>query len=174
MPIYHWSELSALAEKVSMAELDKKVAAIKPNECCTYIYTSGTTGAPKAVMITHDNIVFETRAALACMDMIGNEECEERVISYLPLSHVAGLMVDIVVPLVITAEKKGWMCSFFARHYDLKVSSIVERFSVVKPTFFIGVPRVWEKIAAKMIAAKQRAVDAGELSAVAQSVSETV
>lgn len=83
-------------------------------------------------------------------------------------------MVDIVVPLVITAEKPGWVCAFFARSYDLKVSSIVERFSVVKPTLFIGVPRVWEKIAAKMIAAKQRAIDAGELSSVAQSVRKTM
>lgn len=65
-----------------MEELNKVTEAIKPNECCTYIYTSGTTGEPKAVMITHDNIVFETRAALECMDMIGTEETEERVIRY--------------------------------------------------------------------------------------------
>lgn len=40
-----------------------------PLECCAYIYTSGTTGAPKAVMISHDNIVFESRAALEAIEV---------------------------------------------------------------------------------------------------------
>jgi long-subunit acyl-CoA synthetase (AMP-forming) len=82
--VYHWSELNTLASKVSMAELDKVTGRIKANECCAYIYTSGTTGAPKAVMCTHDNIVYETRAALTCMEEIGSSESEERVIRYIP------------------------------------------------------------------------------------------
>jgi long-subunit acyl-CoA synthetase (AMP-forming) len=60
----------------------------------------------------------------------------------------------------------------FARNYDLKASSIVERFGVVRPTLFLGVPRVWEKIQAKMIQKKQAAIESGEMSAFAQSVSE--
>jgi long-subunit acyl-CoA synthetase (AMP-forming) len=84
------------------------------------------------------------------------------------------MMIDIVVPLIVSADKAGWMCTFFARNYDLKVSSIVERFTVVKPTLFLGVPRVWEKIAAKMVAAKEKAIAAGEMSAVAQTVREGV
>ena len=63
------------------------------NECCAYIYTSGTTGSPKAVMISHDNIVFETRTVMRSLEIIGTSAEEERVISYLPLSHVAGMMV---------------------------------------------------------------------------------
>ena len=71
------------------------------NECCAYIYTSGTTGSPKAVMISHDNIVFETRTVMRSLEIIGTSAEEERVISYLPLSHVAGMMVDIITPLSI-------------------------------------------------------------------------
>jgi long-subunit acyl-CoA synthetase (AMP-forming) len=52
--------------------------------------------------------------------IFGRTETEERIISYLPLSHVAGMMVDIVCPLVAAAEMKGWACLFFARNYDLR------------------------------------------------------
>ena len=80
------------------------------------------------------------------------------------------MMVDIIVPLISAAEMAGWMSVNPA--YDLKASSIVERFSVVRPTMFLGVPRVWEKIQAKMIQKKQAAIESGEMSAFAQSVSE--
>jgi len=82
------------------------------------------------------------------------------------------MMVDIIVPLISAAEMAGWMSVNFARVYDLKASSIVERFSVVRPTMFLGVPRVWEKIQARMIQKKQAAIESGEMSAFQQSVSE--
>merc|ERR1719353_50729 len=59
-------------------------------------------------------------------------------------------MVDIIAPLVGTALRPGWSCAYFARPYDLKVGSIGDRLRAVKPTMFLGVPRVWEKIAEKM------------------------
>ena len=90
-------------------------------EVCCYIYTSGTTGDPKAVMITHDNIIYESSVVVDVIGCVGNLPEEERIISYLPLSHVAGMMVDIVCPIVFAALKPGWCCVFFARAYDLKV-----------------------------------------------------
>ena len=42
-------------------------------------------------------------------------EEEERVLSYLPLSHVAGMLVDIIMPLAMTATRPGWQCASFAR-----------------------------------------------------------
>jgi hypothetical protein len=44
---------------------------------------------------------------------------QERVVSFLPLSHVAGMMMDIVVPMVLAAKCPGCMTVFFARPYDL-------------------------------------------------------
>merc|ERR1712232_1144699 len=49
-----------------------------------------------------------------------------------------------------TADKKGWMSVSFARPYDLKLGSLGARLATVRPTLFLGVPRVWEKIAEKL------------------------
>ena len=129
-------------------------------------------------MISHDNIIFEARCVAHEMPNIAAAAEEERIISYLPLSHgalrnslparlpveslpliiiggccvcaVAGMMVDIITPLTSSAFKPGWISVNFARPYDLKVGSIGDRLKTVKPTLFLGVPRVWEKIAEKM------------------------
>jgi len=93
------------------------------------------------VMISHDNIVFETRAVLRAIEVVGTKPEEERVVSYLPLSHVAGMMVDIVLPLICAAELPGWVCCFFARAYDLRVGSIVERFKAVRRSTISGSKR---------------------------------
>jgi len=75
---------------------------------------------------------------------------EGRILSYLPLSHVAGMMVDIIVPVVVTATYPAWYTVHFARQYDLSKGTIGDRLRAVRPTMFLGVPRVWEKIAEKM------------------------
>ena len=70
----------------------------KPGNCCTFIYTSGTTGPPKAVMISHDNYTWTTDAIGRKFNFhvepkLGNS----RVLSMLPLSHVAAQIIDLVV-----------------------------------------------------------------------------
>uniref|UniRef100_A0A6V3UG89 AMP-dependent synthetase/ligase domain-containing protein n=1 Tax=Lotharella globosa TaxID=91324 RepID=A0A6V3UG89_9EUKA len=147
-----WDELCDIGRAEDNEELDKRIAELYPEQVCCLIYTSGTTGNPKAVMISHDNILFESYSVLMQCDMIGIEASEERIISYLPLSHVAGMMVDIICPMFLSAyeDLPGWQCVYFARPYDLKIATIVDRFKAVRPTMFLGVPRVWEKIAEKL------------------------
>jgi long-chain-fatty-acid--CoA ligase ACSBG len=101
-------------------------------------------------MITHDNLISEAYMAGLQMPGVCVKEEEERVLSYLPLSHVAGMLVDIIMPLAMTATRPGWQCASFARPYDLKVGSVGDRLRAVRPTLFLGVPRVWEKVAEKM------------------------
>jgi long-chain-fatty-acid--CoA ligase ACSBG len=73
---------------------------------------------------------------------------QERMLSYLPLSHVAGMMLDIVCPVYLTARSEAaHLTTFFARVYDLKAGSLKDRLQVATPTLFLGVPLVWEKIA---------------------------
>eukprot|EP00931_Biecheleriopsis_adriatica_P004722 TRINITY_DN106352_c0_g1_i1.p1 TRINITY_DN106352_c0_g1~~TRINITY_DN106352_c0_g1_i1.p1 ORF type:complete len:750 (+),score=166.60 TRINITY_DN106352_c0_g1_i1:176-2425(+) len=153
VPVISWKALLEKGKGVSDAELDKRIAAVSPGHCAALIYTSGTTGDPKAVMISHDNIVFEAwnvQGLLSKSVGIGLEATQQRLLSYLPLSHVAGMMVDIVTPIVGSALSEAWWTVYFARPYDLKVGAIKDRLQVAKPTVFIGVPLVWEKIADKI------------------------
>ena len=139
LKVLAWDELLALADEVPESELEARMKAQKPDDVCTLIYTSGTTGDPKAVMITHTNVVWTAKAV---MDALGATR-EEVAISYLPLSHIAEQMTTIHGPMGLGA------IVYFAESLEKLGESLAE----VRPTLFLGVPRVWEKIQAKMVAA---------------------
>lgn len=102
---------------------------------------SGTVGNPKGVMINHDNV---TWTALASAERLCAEKGKDRIISYLPLSHIAAQIVDIFIATSIAASV------YFANKDALK-GSLVNTMLEVHPTYFLGVPRVWEKIHEKMV-----------------------
>lgn len=147
--VYAWEEFLALGDAVEEKELEARIAAQRPGHCCCLIYTSGTTGNPKAVMLSHDSITFEAKIIVESMPVF-KDATGERVVSYLPLSHIAGLTTDVMAGVFSCADTDSWLEVSFARPYDLKLGSIGERLRAVKPTYFLGVPRVWEKIAEKM------------------------
>mmetsp|Transcript_10654 Transcript_10654/g.13907 ORF Transcript_10654/g.13907 Transcript_10654/m.13907 type:complete len:779 (+) Transcript_10654:250-2586(+) len=150
---YNYKDFVKFGAKQSDEGLDKIMANIEADDCCALIYTSGTTGQPKAVMISHDNLYYEAMTVLkGAIGVIGNKNEEERILSYLPLSHIAGMMIDVVCPVVISGCMKGWCTVHFARPYDLKRGTIGDRLKTVRPTLFFGVPRVWEKIQEKLLA----------------------
>ena len=137
--VYGWQDLGGLASRTPDDALDARIRAQSPDDCCNLIYTSGTTGNPKGVMITHDNIVWTARKVV--------ESCagdhRDQLISYLPLSHIAEQMVSLMVPMVCGCT------SWFAESLERLGDNLQE----VRPTMFLGVPRVWEKIQAKITAA---------------------
>jgi long-subunit acyl-CoA synthetase (AMP-forming) len=134
-----WDQFLALGDDVSDADLDARIAAQKPDDVCTLIYTSGTTGDPKAVMITHRNITWTARTVLDTLTFTDNEV----TISYLPLSHIAEQMLTVHAPMAMGS------LVYFAEALE----KLGENLPEVRPTLFLGVPRVWEKIQAKMMAA---------------------
>mmetsp|Transcript_23776 Transcript_23776/g.67680 ORF Transcript_23776/g.67680 Transcript_23776/m.67680 type:complete len:774 (-) Transcript_23776:71-2392(-) len=150
LPVIGWAALLALGDAEGREEeVQRRSAAVRPGHCAALIYTSGTTGEPKAVMISHDNVIFEAASLAAVLHKsrgFGGEG-EERVLSYLPLSHIAGMLVDVVIPLFVTTSLPGATCSFFARPYDVREKALKDRLSIARPTLFLGVPLVWEKIA---------------------------
>jgi long-chain-fatty-acid--CoA ligase ACSBG len=128
-----------------MTETTKLERAPSLTDVATIIYTSGTTSStndmPKGVIITHSNIMnsvtqmVKTIKTKSSMKSIGYEQ----LISYLPLNHIAAQMMDIYLP--ITCISTVW----FADTDALK-GSLGKTIKEVKPTMFIGMPRVWEKI----------------------------
>ena len=138
--VLSWDELIAKAEEVPAEELEQRKQAQKADDLCTLIYTSGTTGPPKAVMMTHRNF---TWTAEAVVDHVGGFGPDDNVLSYLPLSHVAEQLLSIHMPMVIGG-------TIYCLQDLLLLGDTLRE---VRPGFFLGVPRVWEKIQAKIVAA---------------------
>lgn len=144
VPIYTFEDFMELGKNVPDSDIEARQAKIQPGNCCTLIYTSGTTGPPKAVMISNDNITWTARCLIDNFLFELGLGCE-RIVSYLPLSHIAGQMIDIHAPMFIGG------CTYFAQPDALK-GSLTATLKDVRPTLFFGVPRVWEKIQEKMAA----------------------
>ncbi|TVR15945.1 MAG: long-chain fatty acid--CoA ligase [Balneolaceae bacterium] len=114
---------------------DELKNAIKPDDLATLIYTSGTTGLPKGVMLTHRNIASNVVASLEKLPFDASEFLGQRVLSYLPLSHVFERMIEYMY------------ISMGCRIYYIEVvEEIRDDFGYVRPFFFATVPRLLEKI----------------------------
>jgi long-subunit acyl-CoA synthetase (AMP-forming) len=137
--VYSWTKFLELGLNTSEAELDKRIAAQSPDAMATLIYTSGTTGTPKAVMLSHDNLTWTAQTAVG---LIGCTH-EDQGISYLPLSHIAEQVASLHGPMAFGASVS------FAESMDKLGESLRE----VRPNYFLAVPRVWEKIQEKIMAA---------------------
>merc|ERR1712127_756048 len=127
IPFLSWKGLLELGAAESDGELDARIAATKPGNCACLIYTSGTTGEPKAVMVSHDNVAYVANTVFGLLAKscgFATSAVEERILSYLPLSHVAGLCVDLTSQIIVSALTPSNTAVFFARPYDLKVGTI--------------------------------------------------
>lgn len=141
IPVYSWSEFLHLGVGVALSAVEARIAAVKPGHCASLIYTSGTTGPPKAVMLSNDNITWTCQ--IFATEYVVDGMLPGRVVSYLPLSHVAAQMIDI---------HYGYYSGttvFFAQPDALK-GSLSATLKEVRPTVFFAVPRVWEKMEEKL------------------------
>jgi long-chain acyl-CoA synthetase len=110
------------------------VAALGPGECAIIVYTSGTTGPPKGAMLSHDNLMAAARSSEASYETSDRDE----VLSYLPLCHIAERLISMV-----NAVYLGSVVNF-----GESTETFAQDLAEVQPTFFVGVPRVWEKLMA--------------------------
>ena len=127
-----WDAFLALGTPEHQAEVDRRLSALRPDDVGTLIYTSGTTGMPKAVMLSHSTLAW---TGMALAKAFGTTPAD-RLISYLPLAHVAEQLGAIHNHVAI-----GYRL-YFARSLE----SLRDHLTEVRPTVFFGVPRVWEKI----------------------------
>lgn len=138
-----------LENAISLADLEKAgeelkifqpgliydlIETVEPDDVATLIYTSGTTGEPKGVMLTHTNIISNAIDAGEKYSFSERDIC----LSVLPLSHIF--------------ERTGmylYILNGIAVHYAESIDKVPENLQEVRPTLFIGVPRIFEKVYAK-------------------------
>jgi len=138
-----WDDFLARGDATPDRELDARIEALGPDQTATLIYTSGTTGPPKAVMLTHENLAWTSQQLVQVLKM----QTRGRMLSYLPLSHIAEQTASIHGPI-----SSGGVV-YFAE--SLQPEKIVENLRECRPTLFFGVPRIWERFHA-VISARMR------------------
>ena len=137
--IIPWDEFIKYGESVDESEVQSRLKSLKSDDTSALIYTSGTTGNPKGVELTHGNWEFQVDAL---KDILRFDQ-GEKYVSWLPLAHVFGQLVD----------NHTWVKNALHLHIVDNPINIVDYAKEVKPHLFIGVPRIYEKIYSNLKAA---------------------
>ncbi|CAN8255732.1 unnamed protein product [Cochlearia groenlandica] len=104
----------------------------KPEDIATICYTSGTTGTPKGVVLTHENFI----ANVAGASLVLKFSVPDIYMSYLPLAHIYERTINIL--MVYSGVSVGF--------YQGDVLKLMDDLSVLRPTLFCSVPRLYNRI----------------------------
>jgi len=137
--IITWDEFIAKGSTVDESEINARNDSIQPDDTSSLIYTSGTTGNPKGVELSHKNWTFELDSVLTIMKFNQGE----LYVSWLPLAHVFGQLVD----------NHYWIRRALHMHIVDSPLNTVDYAKEVHPHLFISVPRIYEKIYSNLKAA---------------------
>ncbi|MCF4141194.1 AMP-dependent synthetase/ligase [Streptomyces sp. Tue 6430] len=113
--------------------------AVTPESTATVIYTSGTTGRPKGCVVSHGNFMFEADTVIERWEPVfhSRKGDEAATLLFLPLAHVFGRMVQI-------AAVRGRVR--FGHQPQLQASALLPDLAAFRPTFFLAVPYIFEKV----------------------------
>jgi len=138
--VISWNDLLAkgAGQGLDAEHFRAACAEVDPEELATLIYTSGTTGKPKGVMLTHRNLHSNVVAAGRVLEIRDNDVS----MSFLPLSHVFQRMVDYLL---------FWRGCVLARAHD--INSVAADFKKIRPSIEVSVPRLYEKVYNRVMAA---------------------
>lgn len=134
-----WEELVAKGQAAlekNRPVIAERSGALTEESILTLIYTSGTTGQPKGVILTHDNIMSVSQAALD-IELISHEDIE---LLFLPMAHVFAKLLEVV-----------WIMAGHEMVIDPEVTRITANMAEVRPTLMASVPRIFEKVYAKVV-----------------------
>jgi long-chain acyl-CoA synthetase len=133
----NWNEILEIGVDVANKEVEDYRDSVKEDDLATLIYTSGTTGLPKGVMLSHKNLVSNVKDSL---DRVPVDK-EAKALSFLPVCHVFERMILYLYQYIGVSV-------YFAESLETISDDIKE----VKPNLFTAVPRLIEKVYAKIIA----------------------
>ena len=130
--------LTRLGADIADDELEARRTAATPLDLATLIYTSGTTGRPKGCMLTHGNFLFELGVAVPELHELftpGDDADEASTLLFLPLAHVFARIIQV-----------GCLKARVTLSHSSDVKTLTADLGEVRPTFVLGVPRVFEKV----------------------------
>ncbi|MEI2786590.1 MAG: AMP-dependent synthetase/ligase [Candidatus Nanopelagicales bacterium] len=138
-PLWRFDEglLAALREEgahVEDAVIDQRLAAASPQDIATIVYTSGTTGRPRGCVLTHENLMFVVQTLVATTGPVVTTP-GARTVMFLPTAHVLGRGAQVYCAL------GGMQVAHCPKPAQLPADMLT-----VRPTFLVGVPRIFEKI----------------------------
>ncbi len=116
-------------------DFEQRARQVAPDDLATFIYTSGTTSNPKGVMLTHGNITSNVVDGLRCIDL----QPDTVALSFLPLSHSFERAVDYM-----------YFLQGVSIAYAESIPQVGANMMEVQPQVFVSVPRVYEKVQAKI------------------------
>lgn len=116
---------------------EQRSAQLTPDSLLTIIYTSGTTGNPKGAALTHSNMVYEAEA-MASVNVLHTDDDE---LLFLPMAHVFAKLLEI-----------GWLRIGHVMTFAESMEKLVQNMGETRPTVMAAVPRVFEKVYAKVVA----------------------
>lgn len=134
-----WPELRARGARLHRqdpAVVEKLTDDVVATEPVAMMYTSGTTGDPKAVVLSHYNVLYEA----VSLNRVAPMDLHAPTIAYLPLAHVAER--ELAIYRALYQASHVFICA--------DPGQIVSTLASVRPPSFFGVPRVWEKIASAL------------------------
>lgn len=126
-----WDDLIVEPTNKHLESFQTLRAAIHEDDLATIIYTSGTTGKPKGVMLSHKNLVTNIKSTIALVPI----NCDKRVLSYLPLSHIFERMV-VYAYIAVGASV----------YYAQENSPLQEQLRTIRPQYFTTVPKSLEDL----------------------------
>ena len=130
--VMSWDEFIQYGDEIEDSKVHSLIDQINEDDVSSLIYTSGTTGNPKGVELTHGNWEFSVNS----LGDILRFNQGEKYVSWLPLAHVFGQLVD----------NHTWIKDALHLHVVDSPLNIVDYAKEVNPHLFIGVPRIYEKI----------------------------
>ncbi len=148
------------ADRTDSFDFESAWRRVRGEDVATLIYTSGTTGPPKAVELTHENLLSEARL----LDRMFPVEAAGRSISYLPMAHLADRGTGYYGSLV-----SGSSVTFVS-----ELAQVFGAVTEVRPTVWGAVPRIWEKLKAALEAGFAAEPDEQRRAAVARSLQQAL
>ena len=133
--VLSYDDFLALGDTISNEQLGTAQDEVNSEDIASIVYTSGTTGVPKGVMLSHGNITFTTQSVAQSTDVHSGDS----TLLFLPLAHV-------FARTILYSSLYSNTTTYFNRSMD----TLLDDFKLAKPHWFASVPRIYEKVYAKV------------------------